>query len=496
MRSDPCGRFLCMAVPRRAGRDQGTALHRLPDRSPAVCGCGAFQKSVGKKLREKLEKKEQMQKRRGAGFPVLTLALCAALGMALLLSGCEMPLPFPAGSSSDVSSVPVQVDTLPESAQSEEGVVLDASDGLLILRTVYNVEYVFRMTDVDDRVEGGVSAGQYVRVWYNGQLEGTNARNVKLLRIESAQEQQADALALGSTVEGFITEFDEETVSIETASGKSYRFVAAENVRVLSVEMHEGMWVRIYFDGTPDGAVVTRLTESAAAADVFTLVGTLRGVDEEEDTISIVADTGAWYTFGLGNAEVDAPNGLWAGTRRYVLSYRGSASPDGTENAMLLRMQAENLAAAQSVQGVVCAVNSNWGSIDLCTADGRVLSFALGSSAPTGVNGVQLGDTVCIEYTGCISGDYTGGAKVVSLEVRSRAGLGESSVLGTVRSVSQSALTLSAADGRTLKFKTPEGMIFPETMQSGDTVRVSYRGWIAEEEMENAVFVSVSRAYD
>ena len=437
-----------------------------------------------------------MQTRRGAGFPAPALALCAALGMALLLSGCEMPLPFPAESSSAPSSMPVQADTLPESAQSEEGVVLDASDGLLILRTVYNVEYVFRMVDVDDRVEGGVSSGQYVRVWYSGRLESTNARNVKLLRIESAQEQQADALALGSTVEGFVTAFNEETVSIETASGERYRFVAAENVRVLSVEMHEGMWVRIYFDGTPDGAVVSRLTESVAAADVFTLVGTLRGVDEEEDTISIVADTGAWYTFGLGNAEVDAPDGLWAGTRRDVLSYRGSASPDGTENAMLLRMQAEKLAAAQYIQGVVCAVNPNWGSIDLCTPDGRVLSFGFGSSSITDENGLQPGDAVRIEYTGCISGDYTGAVKVVSLEVRSRAGMGESSVLGTVQSVSQSALTLAAADGRTLKFKTPEGMIFPDTLQRGDTVRVSYRGWIAEEEMENAVFVSVSHAYD
>lgn len=442
------------------------------------------------------KKKRQLQKRCGAGLTALLLALC----MALLLAACEMPfpLPLPAEDSSDVSSVPVQTDELPGNAQSEEGVVLDASGGLLILRTVYNAEYVFRMTGVDDRVEGGTSAGQYVRVWYTGQLEGTNARNVKLLRIESAQEQQADALALGSMAEGFVTAFDEETVSIETVSGAQYRFVAAENVRVLSgeAEMHEGMWVRIYFDGLPEAAVVSRLTQSTAAADVFTLVGTLRGVDEEEDTISVVADTGAWYTFPVGNAEIDAPDGLWAGSRRYVLSYRGTASPDGTENALLLRMQAERLAPAQYIQGVVCAVNASWGSIDLCTADGRVLSFSLGASVLTGENGVQPGDAVNIEYTGCISGEYAGGAEVVSLEVRSRGGTGECSVLGTVRSISQNALTLNAADGRTLKFETSGNMVFPDTLRSGDTVRVAYHGWIAGEEMENAAFVSVSRAYD
>lgn len=440
-----------------------------------------------------------MQKRRGASLPAPAFALCAALSIMLLFSGCDgIPLPFPGGSSSEASSVPVQADTLPENAQSEEGVVLDASGDLLILRTVYNVEYVFRMTGADDRVEGGTTAGQYVRVWYSGQLEGTNARNVKLLRIEAAQEQQADALALGSMAEGFVTEFDEETLSIETASGERYRFVAAENVRALSSELHEGMWVRVYFDGMPDAGVVTRVTESTAAADVFTLVGTLRGVDEDEDTVSVVADTGAWYTFRLGNAEIDAPDGLWAGTRRYVLCYRGSASPDGTENALLLRMQAEKVAGTQSIQGVVCEVNPYWGSIDLCTADGRVLSFAFGSSglSLTGENGVQIGDTVRIEYTGCISGTYSKAAEVTSIEVRSRAGLGECSLLGTVYAISHGALTLQAADGRILKFNAPEGVVFPNSLQRGDTVRVSYRGWIAEEEMENAVFLSVSRAYD
>ncbi len=424
--------------------------------------------------------------RRAAAF---ALVLCAVAG----LSSCAVLGEEPP------SSVPAQsADTLPADAGSEEGIVLDASGGLLILRTIYNVEYVFRMADgVDDRVAGGTQAGQYVRVWYSGHLEDTNARGVKLLRIEAAQEKQPDTLALGSVAEGAITSFGETVFIIETASGERYRFAAAENVRALQGEPKKGMWVRVRFDGTPDAAVVSRVTASASAADVFTLVGTLRAVDEEAGTISFLADTGAWYTFALGSAEIDAPDGLWSGTRRYMFSYRGSASPeDGTENALLLRVQAEKLAAAQTVQGVVCAVNPSWGSIDLCTADGRVLSFGLGAAAFSGTSAVEVGDTVRIEYSGSISGSYSGAAKVVSIEVRSRAGAGECSVLGTVRSVSDGALTLNAADGRTLEFEAPEGKTFPEALCRGDTVRVAYRGWIAGEEMENAVFLSVSRAYD
>lgn len=433
---------------------------------------------------------KQKDHRRPRRIGALGLAVCLLIGLSACAPWEEAPV---------ASSVPAQpADTLPADANSEEGIVLDASDGLLILRTIYNVEYVFRMTDdVDDRVSGGAEAGQYVRVWYSGHLEDTNARGVKLLRIEAAQEKQPDTLALGSIAEGFITSFGEAIIAIETASGERYRFVAAENVRALQTEPKKGMWVRVRFDGTPDAAVVSRVTASTAAADVFTLVGTLRGVDEEAGTISFLADTGAWYTFALGGAEIDAPDGLWAGMRRYVVSYRGSATPEqGTEHALLLRVQAERLAGAQTVQGVVCAVNAPRGSVDLCTADGRVLGFGLGAAAFSETGGIEVGDTVRIEYSGSISGSYSGAADVVSIEVRSRGGTGECSVLGTVRRVSNGILTLDAADGRTLKFKAPEGKEFPEALARGDTVRVAYRGWIAGEEMENATFLSVSRAYD
>lgn len=425
-----------------------------------------------------------MQKLRAAVLAALWVALGA------LLAGCETQQP------SSAPAPAAQTEALPADAQSEEGLVLDASDGLLVLRTVYNVEYVFRMGDVDDRVAGGTAAGQYVRVWYSGQLEGTNARNVKLLRIETAQEQQADALALGSSAEGFVTGFSEITISIQTASGERYRFVAAENVRAFSSELHEGMWVRVFFDGTPEAPVVSRVTESAEAADVFTLVGTLRGVDEEKGTVSILADTGAWYTFALGDAEVDAPDGLWAGTRRYVLSYRGAASAESAEHALLLRLQAERLAGTQSLQGVVCAVDPAWGSIDLCTADGRVLRFAVGASILSGENGLQPGDAVRVEYTGCISGASTAGAKVTALELRAREGMGECSVLGSVHSVSEKLLVLDASDGRTLRFAAEGNVAFGDALQRGDVVRVAYRGWVAGDDTQNAALLSVSRAYD
>ena len=178
-----------------------------------------------------------------------------------------------------------------------------------------------------------------------------------------------------------------------------------------------------------------------------------------------------------------------------MLSYSGSAAPEDTSHAMLLRVQAEKLADAQAVRGTVCSVNSKQGSIGVCTADGRVLAFYTGKSLTGQQGGVEPGDGVRVTYSGCISGESTRSAQLLSLEVTARKDANKSAVLGTVRAVSDTALTLAAADGRTLKFEAVPGKSFPEELKKGDTVRVSYTGWIEGEDTSEAVYASVSRAY-
>lgn len=251
---------------------------------------------------------------------VLTAALCLMLVLGLQAcagSGGGRPIQDPQAGT-----------VLPEGAKKEEGVVLDASDGQFILRAAGGGEYVFRMDGAEDMVEGGVQAGQYVRIWYDGVLTDTNARNVKLLRIEAAQETQPDSLSMGSTADGVVTAFDEESITLRTAGGETYTFAAGRSVRALKGEPREGMWARVYFDGAPDGAVVSRVTARVSEGDVFTLAGRIRAVDEKADTITFLADTGERYIFALGFAEVDMSDGLRAGSRA-VLSYSGSAAPGG-----------------------------------------------------------------------------------------------------------------------------------------------------------------------
>lgn len=419
-------------------------------------------------------------------------AALAALCLLLCLTACAAP-------EAPASSLPEDTaqsgTALPADAKSAEGMVLDATGGLLILRTADSREYVFRSEDAQDCVEGGVTAGLYVRVWYSGTLEQTNARNVRLLRIEAASETPADTLSFGSTAEGFLTFCSGQTLTLQTTDGAQLRFYAPDKVREVSGELREGVWVRVLFDGVPGAAVVSRVTESAGAPDVFTLVGTLRGQDEEAGTLTFSTEAGGWYTFAQGDAEIDAPDGLWSGSRRYVVSYRGSISQDGTEHAVLLRVQAERLAEQQAVEGTVCAVTEEAGLLELCTADGRVLAFYPGAAVLSGEGGVTEGDYVRIRYTGCIDGTGMAGVRITALEVISRGGAHENSVLGEVRSVNSGTLVLAAADGRTLRFSPGAGKTLPEELTSGERVRVAYTGWIADEETEHAAYVSVSRAY-
>lgn len=113
-----------------------------------------------------------------------------------------------------------------------------------------------------------------MRIWYDGVLTDTNARNVKLLRIEAAQETQPDSLSMGSTADGVVTAFDEESITLRTAGGETYTFAAGRSVRALKGEPREGMWARVYFDGAPDGAVVSRVTARVSEGDVVHPGGT------------------------------------------------------------------------------------------------------------------------------------------------------------------------------------------------------------------------------
>ncbi|MFR9160366.1 MAG: hypothetical protein ACLVJ8_08265 [Ruthenibacterium lactatiformans] len=108
-----------------------------------------------------------------------------------------------------------------------------------------------------------------------------------------------------------------------------------------------------------------------------------------------------------------------------MLSYSGSAAPEDTSHAMLLRVQAK-LADAQAVRGTVCSVNSKQGSIGVCTADGR--TCLLHGEILTGQQGGGAGDGARHLFR-LHQRESTRSAQLLSLEVTARKDANKSAVL-------------------------------------------------------------------
>lgn len=143
---------------------------------------------------------------------------------------------------------------LPEGAKKEEGVVLDASDGQFILRAAGGGEYVFRMDGAEDMVEGGVPGRPVCAHLVRRRFDGHQRPKCKAAAHRGRAGNAADSLSMGSTADGVVTAFDEESITLRTAGGETYTFAAGRSVRALKGEPREGMWVRVYFDGAPGRA--------------------------------------------------------------------------------------------------------------------------------------------------------------------------------------------------------------------------------------------------
>ena len=116
-------------------------------------------------------------------------------------------------------------------------------------------------------------------------------------------------------------------------------------------------------------------------------------------------------------------------------------------------------------RGTVCSVNSKQGSIGVCTADGRVLAFYTGNPSP-GSRAEWSREMVCASLIPVAS---AGNPPVPHSFCHWRSRPGKMPIRapcsGTVRAVSDTALTLAAADGRTLKFEAVPGKSFPEELK-------------------------------
>ena len=266
----------------------------------------------------------------------------------------------------------------------------------------------------------------------------------------------------------------------------------------------KGMWVRIVFDGPLEGSdtsgvIVRSVLECAVQPDAVQTLVTVRSYDEAGHTMTVQASDGTRYTFDTELVEFDTPNGFRTGGQVVVYS-RGQlvAQESGEPQALVYRVGDVRLSPVRQLEGVVERVEEDGGLV-LHLYDGRVLTV-YGRVSGTQEE-LDAGDVVRISYTGELAGTDTRQMKVQKIELRAAALDADTSVLGTVRQASGTAITLEAADGRTLRFsQLAAGGEISARLKAGDMVRVYYTGWLGTpqdaSDTSGAKVVRAAFAYD
>lgn len=424
-------------------------------------------------------------------------AAALALCLALALAGCGGAQP------AQPDSAPAQSEVPPGMAVAY-GVVLDYTDGTLIFRTNSGLEYVLKLSKSTFLPEGGLAAGARVEVVYSGSLDGKGENRPDIYRVSASQTQAIDPVYTGSTIDGVVTQAALNDTAIRTAGGQEYTFTTADNVQALRDGARKGMWVRIVFDGPLEGSdtsgvIVRSVLECAVQPDAVQTLVTVRSYDEAGHTMTVQASDGTRYTFDTELVEFDTPNGFRTGGQVVVYS-RGQlvAQESGEPQALVYRVGDVRLSPVRQLEGVVERVEEDGGLV-LHLYDGRVLTV-YGRVSGTQEE-LDAGDVVRISYTGELAGTDTRQMKVQKIELRAAALDADTSVLGTVRQASGTAITLEAADGRTLRFsQLAAGGEISARLKASDIVRVYYTGWLGTpqdaSDTSGAKVVRAAFAYD
>lgn len=400
------------------------------------------------------------------------LGLCLAAALALGLAAC--------GGQADVASSTSEAQ-LPQVS----GLVLDATEDTLILRTDGGMEYVMDLYGADIQVEGGLAAGMQVDVAYTGQLSQSGP-HARASVVTPGQATAADALHTGCTVDGSVLETGDGTLTVRTGAGKEHTFATTKGARFA---VHQ--WVRVTFDGDlaagAASVVVQDVEPCTQLPDCYQMPVTLRRYEQETDTLRFVTQAGEEYEEDLAYVETDVPGGF--DERTPLTAYyqvAGQPEEDGPVPIRLLKVEDARMTGESRLYATVESWDEDRGELVVHTLDGRVLTFWLylrQLDEESAQQGLRPGDGICFYYSGALAGTDLSDVEVSRAERTAKAAEHRSSLAGEVASAGSGRLTLEAEDGRRIRFtRTESADSLPEGLAEGDWVRVEFTGWLGDGE--------------
>lgn len=150
-------------------------------------------------------------------------------------------------------------------------------------------------------------------------------------------------------------------------------------------------------------------TTSAMTGESKTIIGEI--LDAAMNTIIIRTEDGKDLIFGKEDAETDLENGLVIGNS-VIIEYTGEIDGTNASEAKVLKIS-DHAAESMTITGEV--LDGSMTTIMIKTEDGKELMFDTVDAETDYKDGLLIGNSVAIEYTGEINGTDVSGATVLKI---------------------------------------------------------------------------------
>lgn len=150
-------------------------------------------------------------------------------------------------------------------------------------------------------------------------------------------------------------------------------------------------------------------TTLAATGESKTIIGEI--LDAAMNTIIIRTEDGKDLIFGKEDAETDLENGLVIGNS-VIIEYTGEIDGTNASETKVLKIS-DHAAESMTITGEV--LDGSMNTIMIKIEDGKELTFDTVDAETDYKDGLLIGNSVAIEYTGEINGTDVSGATVLKI---------------------------------------------------------------------------------
>lgn len=209
-----------------------------------------------------------------------------------------------------------------------EGKIVDATMNTLTIQAESGEALSFSTMDADMSAADGLVIGNTVKVYYAGEIDGSNTADVTVLKVTMRGEK---------SIVGTVADATMNTIVLQLDNGELLQFGTEDADKSGLQELLIGDRITIVYTGiiygtSTEDVMVIRL----ASPVVYTVEGEI--VDAAMNSILIRTDDGRELSFMTENADKSEVDGLLIGSR-VVVYYTGELVGENTDKVMVIKLK-------------------------------------------------------------------------------------------------------------------------------------------------------------